>query len=221
MEDDFRVADINKKFTERLEGFEVCGIASTIKEAKEKLLTYKPDLVFLDVYFPDGNGIDMLWHIRNHHRSTDVILITAAKEIETVQEAIRGGVIDYIIKPVLFDRFEKTLAKYIKNRLQMTTIDDVDQEDVDQLLHNKRKELTYEQNIPKGIDPLTLKKIKGEINTFKEQGVTAEDFGKHVGMSRTTARRYLEYMVSIGSITAELAYGQVGRPERLYRLNEE
>ena len=220
MEDDFRVAEINKKFTERIDGFEVCGVASTIQEAKEMLQIVKPDLVFLDVFFPDGSGVDMLWHIRTHYRSTDVILITAAKEIETVQEAIRGGVIDYIIKPVLFDRFQQTLVKYLNYRLRLTKINDVDQQEVDQLLHSVRKEMACEQDIPKGIDPLTLKKIQEKISFFEEEGVTAEGFGQYVGMSRTTARRYLEYMVTIGTISAELAYGQVGRPERLYRINE-
>ena len=221
MEDDFRVAEINKKFTEKIDGFEVCGIASTIQEAKEMLPIVKPDLVFLDVFFPDGSGVDMLWHIRTHYRSTDVILITAAKEIETVQEAIRGGVIDYIIKPVMFDRFQKTLVKYLNYRLRLTKINDVDQQEVDQLLHSVRKEMTGEQDIPKGIDPLTLKKIQEKISFFEKEGVTAEVFGQYVGMSRTTARRYLEYMVSIGTISAELAYGQVGRPERLYRIKKE
>ena len=63
----------------------------------------------MDVYFPDGDGIEMIRHIRNNHQNTDIILITAAKELETVQEAIRGGVIDYIIKPVMLDRFQRTL----------------------------------------------------------------------------------------------------------------
>lgn len=220
MEDDFRVAQINKRFTKQVEGFEVCGTASTIQEAMEVLPILKPDLVLLDVYFPDGDGIDMLWHIRNHHRSTDVILITAAKELDTVQEALRGGVIDYIIKPVMFDRFEKTLLEYSRYRRQLATMDDVNQQKVDQLLNSVRKEVAKEQEIPKGIDPLTLQKIKEEITLYKNEGVTAEDFGKQIGISRTTARRYLEYMVSTGFISAELSYGQVGRPERLYHLNK-
>lgn len=221
MEDDFRVAEINKKFTEKIEGFEVCGIASTIHEAKEILPILKPDLVLLDVYFPDGNGLDMLRHIRNHHLSTDVILITADKELDSIQEALRGGVIDYIIKPVLFDRFKQTLTKYAEYRQQLNKIDDVNQKEVDLLLNMVRKKnvKSEEQMIPKGIDPLTLQKIKEEITNYADSGVTAEDFSKHVGISRTTARRYLEYMVSTNYLTAELSYGQVGRPERMYYKN--
>ncbi|MHA6261058.1 response regulator [Sporosarcina sp. CAU 1771] len=221
MEDDFRVAEINKKFTETVAGFEVCGVSSSIQEAKKMLPILEPDLVLLDVYFPDGDGIEMLRYIRNHHRSTDVILITAAKEIDVVQEAVRSGVIDYIVKPVMLDRFEKTLVKYKEQRAHLTSIDNVDQEKIDQLLHSGRKNLLKEPDIPKGIDPLTLKKVKEKLSLLAGEGVTAEEFGQSVGMSRTTARRYLEYIVSTDIISAELAYGQVGRPERLYRLNSE
>ncbi|MEK3936015.1 response regulator [Sporosarcina sp. FSL W7-1349] len=217
IEDDYRVAKINKKYTEKIEGFEVCGVSSSVQEALEVLPKLRPDLVLLDVYFPDGNGLDIIWHLRKHFRDVDIILITAAQEMETVQEAIRGGVIDYIIKPFLYDRFETTMRKYAEYRQQLTSTDPITQESVDLLLQGVRESIEQEQSIPKGIDPLTLQKVQEKISTFRLDGITAESFGKQIGLSRTTARRYLEYMVSQGTIAAELAYGQVGRPERLYR----
>ncbi|WP_432361276.1 response regulator [Sporosarcina sp. UB5] len=221
IEDDFRVAEINKQFIETMEGFEVCGTALTIHEGKTKLLETTPDLVLLDVYFPDGNGIEMIRYIRNHHKNTDIILITAAKELKTVQEAIRGGVIDYIIKPVMLDRFQRTLLKYADYWKKLKSIpDDVNQENVDALLNSISKDSKAEIEMPKGIDPLTLEKIQDRIIMYKNKGVTAEVLGKDVGISRTTARRYLEYMVSNGIITAELSYGQVGRPERVYKTTK-
>ncbi|MFC5604770.1 response regulator [Sporosarcina koreensis] len=220
IEDDFRVAQINKQFIEQMEGFEVCGTASTIQEGKDSLLASIPDLVLLDVYFPDGNGIEMIRHIRNHHKNTDIILITAAKELETVQEAIRGGVIDYIIKPVMLDRFQRTLQKYAEYWKKLKSIpDNVDQEKVDALLNSISKEQKADAEMPKGIDPLTLEKINDRLISYKDKGITAETLCKDVGMSRTTVRRYLEYLVSTGIITAELSYGQVGRPERVYLAN--
>ncbi len=219
MEDDFRVAKINQEFVGKIEGFEVVGVAPTIQDAKEILTYINPDLVLLDVYFPDGNGLDMLRYIRKQNLSTDVILITAEKELYSIQEALRGGVIDYMIKPVMFDRFKQTLEQYAEYRKQLQTIDDVNQNKVDQLVNTVRgrKAEEREQNIPKGIDPLTLEKIKNEMSNYGNTGVTAEYFSQMVGISRTTARRYLEHMVSTDYLTAELSYGQVGRPERLYR----
>jgi two-component system CitB family response regulator len=219
VEDDLRISEINRRFTEKVDGYEVCGIATSLDEAKEMLEILQPDLVLLDIYFPDGHGIDLLWHIRNHHRSTDVIMITAAKEISAVQEALRGGAIDYIIKPIVFDRFQKTLLKYQEYRNRVTNIRAVDQQEVDHLFQTVRKEVTVEKEIPKGIDPLTLQKIEAVIERKRVEGITAEELGQHVGVSRTTARRYLEYMVPNGTIRAELAYGTVGRPERRYFLN--
>jgi two-component system CitB family response regulator len=216
VEDDLRISEINRRFTEKVEGYEVCGIATNLDEAKEMLEILEPDLVLLDIYFPDGHGIDFLWHIRNHHRATDVIMITAAKEINAVQEALRGGAIDYIIKPVVFDRFQNTLRKYQEYRNRVQDIRSVDQQKVDHIFHAVRREVSVEKVIPKGIDPLTLQKIEEFIEREHIKGITAEELGKHVGVSRTTARRYLEYMVSNGTIRAELAYGTVGRPERRY-----
>lgn len=217
IEDDFRVANINKKYTEKIEGFEVCGVISNVQEALEALPKLQPDLVLLDVYFPDGNGLDIIWHLRKNFRDVDIILITAAQELETVQEAIRGGVIDYIIKPFLYDRFKSTLRKYAEYRQQLILTDNITQESVDLLLQGVREHTEQTQSIPKGIDPLTLQKVQEKVSKFSMEGITAENFGKQIGLSRTTARRYLEYMVSLGTISAELAYGQVGRPERLYR----
>lgn len=217
IEDDNRISEINRRFTEKIEGYEVCGIATSIFEAKELLPILEPDLVLLDVYFPDGNGIDLLWYIRSSNQSVDVIMITAAKEVEAVKEAIRGGAIDYIIKPIVFERFQKTMVKYQEYRSRIENMKNVEQQDVDHLFQTVLKKGAVEQDVPKGIDPLTLQKIETEL----QEGITAEELGYQIGVSRTTARRYLEFMVSKGAIRAKLTYGTVGRPERRYYLREE
>ncbi|WP_226916932.1 hypothetical protein [Halomonas sp. FME65] len=47
---------------------------------------------------------------------------------------------------------------------------------------------------------------------------SAEEVGAAMGASRTTARRYLEYMTGTGTLVAEVSYGSIGRPERRYRM---
>ncbi|RBW68030.1 response regulator [Bacillus taeanensis] len=216
VEDDQRIAEINRRFTEKIPGYQVSGIASNFEEGKELLEILQPDLVLLDVYFPDGNGIDLLWHIRQHYRTTDVMMITAAKEAGSVQEAIRGGAIDYIIKPIIFERFKNTLQRYQDYRSKIEGREALDQKEVDGLFYAVRESVTEVKNIPKGIDPLTLEKIEKVLTKYIEEGKTAEDLGQIVGVSRTTARRYLEYLVSTGAVRADLSYGAVGRPERRY-----
>lgn len=216
VEDDKKVAEIQSLFTEKVKEYTVIGIAHSIADAEEMLRILKPDLVLLDIYFPEGNGIDLLWKIRSRYRGMDVILITAAKEVNVLQEAIRGGVFDYILKPIEFGRFQSTLNKYYEFRSKITDMKTLDQRDVDGLLHPVKPEPTDELSMPKGIDSITLEKIINVMDKGSKTGVSAEKIGELVGVSRTTARRYLEYLVSSGIVKADLSYGTVGRPERTY-----
>jgi two-component system CitB family response regulator len=215
-EDDQKISEIQSRFIEKIDGFEVVGIGNTISESEDIIDVFKPDLVLLDVYFPDGDGIDLLWKIRRHYKSTDVIFITAAKEVEILQDAIRGGAFDYILKPMTFSRFQSTLGKFLDHRNKLNDMTRFDQSRVDQIIHPARDPAQVDVVIPKSIDPLTLEKVEDEVRKLTSDGVNAEGMGKQVGISRTTARRYLEFLVSKGTVKPSLVYGSVGRPERLY-----
>lgn len=215
-EDDPKIAEIQNRFIEKIEGFEVVGIGNSIAESEDIIEVFQPDLVLLDVYFPDGNGIDLLWTIRRLHKNTDVILITAAKEVETLQDAMRGGAFDYILKPMTFSRFRSTLIKLLEHRNKLQGIVNLEQAVVDQIIHPAQDDTQDDVKIPKSIDPLTLEKVEKEIRALGEQGINAETMGKKLGISRTTARRYLEFLVSKETVKPNLVYGSVGRPERLY-----
>jgi two-component system CitB family response regulator len=218
VEDDVRIIEINRRFMEKVEGFSVIATATSGEQAKELLSVSQPDLVLLDVYLPDMLGIDLVWYIRQHYRNVDIIMITAAKEIEMVYEAMRGGVYDYIVKPLVFEKFRERMAGYREHFLRKTQTGKVEQDEIDRLLargwHTSKPR---ESMMPKGIDGLTLEKVIHAVNQAKSSGVTAEEVGQMIGASRTTARRYLEYLVEIGRVRADLVYGTVGRPERKYR----
>lgn len=221
VEDDLRIVDINRRFVSKIEGFEVIATATNGAEAKELLGFTEPHLVLLDVYLPDMLGTELVWHIRQHHRDTDIIMITAAKEIEMVQDALRGGVFDYIVKPLVFERFRERLESYREHLLRTREAGEVDQEDIDRILmRNLAKGRIKESPVPKGIDLLTLEKVLEAIKWTKQTGMSSEEISKVIGTSRTTARRYLEYLVAEKKARAELIYGSVGRPERKYRYLE-
>ncbi|TCP52171.1 two-component system CitB family response regulator [Tumebacillus sp. BK434] len=223
VEDDPRIAEINRRFVEKVPGYGVIGIATTRQQAQEQLEVLRPELVLLDIFFPDMNGLDFLRWMHEHHRETDVIMITAAKEVNTVREAIRGGVFDFIVKPLVFERFEQTLLRYQEYRSQLqhlkTEHSQIDQAKIDQLIGGGQK-LSKESYLPKGIDSLTLEKVSAVITQYAD-GLTAEAVGREIGASRSTARRYLEYLVAQGAVSADLSYGVVGRPERVYRKRKE
>ncbi len=217
VEDDVKIAEIQRIFTEKIIGYSVIGIAHTIAEAREILPVLEPDLVLLDIFFPDGNGIDLLWEIRASQKKTDVILITAAKEVKFFEEGLRGGVFDYILKPLVFTRFAGTLKKYRTHREKLGKINTISQTEVDDFLHQEDKTAPQDEDLPKGIDGITLKKISNIMESVGTEGISAEKAGTLIGVSRTTSRRYLEYLVSNGVIVADLLYQAVGRPERVYR----
>lgn len=219
VEDDQKIAEIQRIFTEKIDGFSVAGIAHSIDEADDMIRVLEPDLVLLDIFFPDGSGIDLLWEIRSSQKKTDVVLITAAKEVEFFEDALRGGVFDYILKPLVFSRFAQTLEKFKEHRKKLRKMSSISQHDVDQLLHQQDKTTLHKDHYPKGIDPITLEKISTMIESVGAAGINAEKAGKLVGVSRTTSRRYLEFLVASGVISADLYYGTMGRPERVYRFN--
>ncbi|MBE3658817.1 two-component system response regulator [Vibrio navarrensis] len=215
IEDDLAIAQLHHNYLQQLNGFEVIAIATTSAEAQLQLTLLEPDLVLLDVYLPDGSGLNILNQIRGSNRHCDVILITAARDVETLQTAMRGGVVDYLLKPVMFVRLEAALKKYRAQREQLGHVSaDLNQGLVDKMLQSGSGQ-EKAGHLPKGIDGVTLDKIRALFQ--QEETYTADEAGEKMGASRTTARRYLEYLIAAGELQADLSYGTVGRPERCYK----
>lgn len=220
-EDDPQIAEIQRRFVERVPGFEVRGIAHTTRDARELIDVFQPSLVLLDIQFPDGSGLDLLREIRAAARPTDVILVTAAKEVDSLTEALRCGVFDYILKPLVFERLEQALQNFQAHLDKLKALESLSQQSVDGLLprntpSTKQPSQTPRKRLPKGIDTLTLDKVRTTLIDGKES-LSAEQVGERIGSSRTTARRYLEYLVSEQELEADVNYGSIGRPERRYR----
>nr|VVV04699.1 Transcriptional regulatory protein CitT [Aliivibrio wodanis] len=212
VEDDIGIAEIHRRNLDKIDYVEVIGIAASKEEATTLFDVLNPDLVLLDIYLPDGNGLDILRELRQKESSPDVILITADRDVNTLQEAMRGGVVDYLLKPVIFSRLEESINKYLSQKEQFINRVDIDQTMVDAMLHSTTT--TPVARLPKGIDGVTLEKVRQLF--VNEKQLTADQAGELIGASRTTARRYLEYLISSGELSADLSYGSVGRPERTY-----
>lgn len=215
-EDDRQVAEIQRRFIERMPAIELVGIAHTLADARDQIDVLSPDLVLLDVHFPDGSGLELLRELRAGNSHTDIILITAAREVNAVRSALHGGVFDYILKPLVYERLEEALNNFRAHLDTLDSLHNVAQKEVDLLLPRGHTDTAADEpvRLPKGIDALTLDKIRQVVETGDW---SADAVGQHIGASRTTARRYLEFMVSTGELSAEVNYGTVGRPERRYR----
>ncbi|WP_077302143.1 response regulator [Virgibacillus pantothenticus] len=219
-EDDFRVADIHEQFLSQLDDVEVVGKALNGEETIELIKNQEVHLLLLDIYMPDILGVDLLPNIRKISSNIDIIMITAATDIDMVRNSLDYGVFDYIIKPLKMERFLHTIEKYKQKRNLIQSHASVSQEEVDQLFRGEKVTSANKMrsDLPKGVDPLTLEKVKAIIKK-ERQGITAEEMSLRMGASRTTARRYLEYLISMGEVEAELEYGIVGRPERKYIIS--
>ncbi len=215
IEDDINIAELHQRYLDTIEGFVVVAIATSVVEAEMQLDILKPELILLDVYLPDGTGIEILTRLRHLNQACEVILITAAREVESLQQAMRYGVIDYLLKPILFSRLEAALEKYKNRAEKLHQTEGLNQSLVDEMMRNHPSEPNRELGLPKGIDSVTLEKIRGLF--LSNKAFTADEAGEAIGSSRTTARRYLEYLISTGELDADVNYGTVGRPERCYR----
>jgi len=221
VEDDENAVNIYKQFTNQLDQFTVIATASTGKQALNILHAAQPDLILLDIFLPDMNGIDLLREIRREYRGIDVILITAANDTETVSEAIRGGAFGYLIKPIIIDKLLATLNQYDMTRRQLHNSNLVNQDKVDTLfrtISNSNTANDVQMNsLPKGIDKHTLKMVRSKIQNVNGS-LNADELGQLVGISYSTMRRYLEYLVSCDEMEVEVLYGSIGRPERKYKI---
>ena len=137
-DDDPRITEIHQHYVSKVEGFEVVGLSNTLEDTEMQIRVMEPQLILLDIYFPDGSGIDLLKQIRNKSKALDIIPITAAKEVRLLQEALRGGVFDYILKPVVFSRFEQTLKRYCSHRLNLQSLESLKQSDIDRIIHQEK-----------------------------------------------------------------------------------
>ncbi|WDP86415.1 MAG: response regulator [Desulfobacter sp.] len=208
---------MHRFFVDKVSGFEVVGIAQNLEQTRELVVLLAPDLILLDLYMPDGNGMEVLLELRGQGRAVDVILITAARHVKDVDQALRAGAFDYLVKPVVFLRFEQALVRFLSYRQLLNQGDVLAQKDIDELNRpGLAKTDAGPDSMPKGIDALTLKKVNQVFDTVGDDGFSAEEVGEGIGASRSTARRYLEYMITTGQLRADVIYGSVGRPERRY-----
>ncbi|MFQ3544665.1 response regulator [Halobacillus rhizosphaerae] len=222
VEDDPMVASLNKQYVEQMEGFTITGMAANTEAALSYITTTEIDLMLLDVYMPGLNGIDFLKRIREQDQDLDVILITAASDLSQIQQSLRLGAVDYLIKPFEFDRFQKALTQYKSNYQKLTKKQTISQEELDQLLQKKssRTEAQLPQTLPKGLTKNTLLTIQQAILDKSPSSFSTEEIAEAAAISRVSVRKYLKFLTDLGYLEETLIYG-VGRPIYQYRLKDE
>ncbi len=218
VDDDFMVAKVHAGFVAALDGFRVVGTASSGAAALEEIDRLAPDLVLLDVYLPDMTGLDVLRRLRAAGSSVDVMVISAARDVESIRSALHGGVLHYLVKP--FDRrtFEARLRDYAALRGELAELGEAGQADVDRLFGGARGAGPVPVTTPKGIAPETLELVRNALRTAGPDGLSASECSERTGLARVSARRYLEQLVAQQEADVRQRYGTAGRPERRFTL---
>lgn len=216
MEDELLLAEMHSEYIKAYPACDKVWLAGNLAEARKMIEYMKPDLILLDNYLPDGKGIDLVHELIQERNNADIVFTTAASDMDTVSEAIRLGVFDYLVKPIAYERLGQTLDRYIQRKSVVQENSKTNQSKIDDMFNTYARGESKEE-LPTGIDIITLEKI---LALFTEPDVqyTAESIAETIKLSRTTARRYLEYCLAKDKIEAEIEYGKVGRPQRIYRV---
>jgi response regulator of citrate/malate metabolism len=201
-------------------GFEVVHVALLGEDCLAYLAENPVDLILLDIYLPDMSGIELLKQVRAKGYPVDCILMTAAHDRATVEESIRVGVFDYLIKPVELERYQESLLNYQKMK---SVIDDqggdFDQKKLDALITCRViRDRDQDQALPKGISRETLSILVAAVDALGSS-FTVDDVVRDLSFSRITARRYLEHLAARGQLLKSFHYKKVGRPTLVYSKN--
>jgi two-component system, CitB family, response regulator DctR len=217
IEDDPMVQEVNRQFIGQVEGFTVIGVARNGLEGIQLIRELHPDLVIIDIYMPQQDGLETLKEIRSQGYEVDVIAITAASDIDTVRRVLQNGAFDYIMKPFKFERLKQALENYHAFRQTLAEKETLTQKELDTLLQTAEQQPLSHDKLPKGLNEVTLQKI---VHYLRKQAnpVSAEEVAEGVGIARVTARRYLEYLEKKGEVTLDVQYGGIGRPVNRYMM---
>jgi response regulator of citrate/malate metabolism len=216
VDDDFRVAAIHTAFVNRSQGFTVVGAAHSAAVAVTTVDITRPDLVLMDVFLPDGDGLDVVRRLLDQPDAPDVIVITAAREVATVRTAMQLGAVHYLMKPFGFAALDTRLQSYRRLRQRMADLHEADQAEVDQLFGILRPPDARLDRPTKGHSAPTLELVRRAV--AEGGNVSAEEVAAEIGVSRSTAHRYLTYLERHGIVRLEPRYGSPGRPKNGYTL---
>lgn len=217
VEDDPMVAMINEQYVRKNKNFNVSGSCRNGQEAIAFLEEHKVDLVILDVFMPFMDGVETLKKIREGKFNTEVIMVTAANDTATLENTMHLGVIDYLIKPFAYERFQVALEKFAAHASALKEANVLDQNSVDNIISNTKK--LSPKDYPKGIQEKTLNLILSCLDR-KKGWTTGDCIAETVGLSSVTIRHYMNYLVQEGQVTESINYETGGRPSMLYTLKK-
>lgn len=218
VDDDYRVAAIHAAYVDRVDGFQAIARARTAATAVEAVDRFRPDLLLLDLYLPDEHGLELAARLRREdHPRVDVIVISAAKDADSVRAAMQHGALHYLLKPFSFPALRDKLLSYAQMRSRLDALRAADQRGVDRVFGALRAPDQLAGG--KGRSSHTLEMVESVLAAACGD-LSATEVAERTGVSRATAQRYLAHLHELGRVSVRLRYGASGRPEHGYRWQQ-
>ena len=218
VEDDRMVAAINAQFAEKTPGVQVVATFHNGRDALAFLEQTGVDLLLLDLYMPEMSGVELLTELRRKGCNADAVFITAANDAPHIQDALRLGAVDYLIKPFRYERFEEALDKVVVRRKVIESGLEFTQADIDEMIRARRPNPeSRTAELEKGIQRQTLDHIRADLCKNASTYRTAEQIAADTGLSKVTVRRYLNYLIGTNEAESQVDYSTGGRPRVEYR----
>lgn len=215
VEDDPMVAMINNHYVEQDKRFSVVQSFRNGKDAFKYLSENQVDLAILDVYMPVLDGLSLLKKIRAAEINTDIIMVTASNDKNTLDAVLNFGVIDYLVKPFVQERFQQALDKFVEFSIQKNNVCVLDQNRIDEILNSEHL-ANNNTEFPKGIQEKTLNKIREYLKEDSNSGHTSEQIAAFLDISKVTVRKYMHYLTKNNEVIEQINYDTGGRPCMVY-----
>ena len=208
------VAMIHKEYFKKKELTNNLNHVTSLEAAKDYLKKNNVDLIVLDNYLTDGQGVEFLPELKGY----PIIMITAANDVQTVEAALSNGVVDYLVKPFTYERFSQAIDK-VQDYVNLLSKEKINQDLIDDYLNSGRVE-EEEDSLPKGLSRITLKKV---IEAIQQQntGFTTQQIADILDISRITIRKYLNHLVNINVLSEDAEYYTSGRPVSVFTVESE
>ena len=220
VEDDPMVASINQQYLERNQNLKIVGQFRNGQEALEYLEDNGTDLAVVDYYMPIMDGLEFVRKCHEKNIKTDVIIVTAANTAQDISEFLQLGIVDYLVKPFTYERFQKAIDKYLYRKSLAKQDKTLDQAEIDRLLSQNQDIRPAEKVVlEKGLQEQTLERIRTYLEEHKGTFMSSNEIASEVNLSRITVRRYMNYLVENREIISQIDYSTGGRPSIKYTKN--
>ena len=213
------VAMIHRQYVAQNPSFIIAGVCDDGEKALHFIESAEVDLLILDVHMPRLSGMELLRRIRDRNYPTEVVMVTAANDVATFEEAFRLGVVDYLVKPFAYDRFQNALKKFLQKRGALEGVTALNQERIDDYLSGTRR--VDETSTPKGVQEKTVRALVDFLENAPNEWLAGDAIAEQIKLSSVTVRRYMNHLVAVGVVEYRMDYETGGRPRLLYRIKKD